>query len=266
VFLGTGGGRFAVNKQLRSSGGIILRVNGIQFHIDPGPGALVKAQQYGINLRANNVLLCTHAHLDHCNDVNAVIDAMTHGGIDKSGILLASKSVIYGHDGERPYLTKSHRSYIDKYMALEVGNDVQFGKSIELKTLKAQHRDSTAIGFKFFTPKFVLSYTGDTGFFGDLIDELRNSDILILNTLKPFGHKSDDHLSSDDVVKILKEVNPRIAIIQHFGQKMLEMNPIYQAREIEKQSGVQVIAANDGLAIDLLNYSFSMKHKTLNLY
>ena len=44
--MGTAGGKTAVNKQLRASGGIILRIEGIQFHLDPGPGALVKANEY----------------------------------------------------------------------------------------------------------------------------------------------------------------------------------------------------------------------------
>lgn len=265
IFLGTAGGRFSVNKQLRASGGIILRVNGIQFHIDPGPGSLVKAKEFGINLRMNNVLLASHAHLDHCNDVNAVIDAMTHSGIDKTGILIGSKSVIYGDDKERPYLTKFHRKAIDKYVALEVGNDVNFG-NIELRTLKTKHRDETTVGFKFFTDNFTVGYSSDTAFFAELIDELAGSDILVLNNLKPFGAKSDDHLSSDDSVKIIGEVRPKLAILQHFGQKMLEQNPIYQAREIQRKTNVQTVAARDGMSIDPISYSATFKHKTLNLY
>ena len=62
-----------MNKQIRASGGFIVNVKGVQFHVDPGPGALVKAKEFGVNLRTNNVLICTHAHLDHCNDVNSVV-------------------------------------------------------------------------------------------------------------------------------------------------------------------------------------------------
>ena len=50
IFLGTGGDEFVVGKQLRGSGGIVVQVEGYQFHIDPGPGALIKARQAGINL------------------------------------------------------------------------------------------------------------------------------------------------------------------------------------------------------------------------
>jgi len=39
IFLGTGGDEYVVGKQLKGSGGIIVRVEGYQFHIDPGPAA-----------------------------------------------------------------------------------------------------------------------------------------------------------------------------------------------------------------------------------
>ena len=45
IFLGTGGDSIVVGKQLRASGGIILQIDDNQFHIDPGPGALVRARQ-----------------------------------------------------------------------------------------------------------------------------------------------------------------------------------------------------------------------------
>ncbi|MDP6600597.1 MAG: MBL fold metallo-hydrolase, partial [Candidatus Woesearchaeota archaeon] len=82
IFLGTGGDSYVVGKQLRASGGIILQINDDQYHIDPGPGALVMAKETGVNLRANTALFVTHNHLNHCNDINAVIDAMTYGGFD----------------------------------------------------------------------------------------------------------------------------------------------------------------------------------------
>ena len=42
-FLGTAGARFAVTKQIRASGGVWFCMDGIEFVVDPGPGALVRA-------------------------------------------------------------------------------------------------------------------------------------------------------------------------------------------------------------------------------
>ena len=94
VFLGTGTGPVVRGKQLRSTGGIILIVEGVQFLIDPGPGCLLKAKEYGINLRQNTAVFVSHSHLSHANDVNAVLDAMTYSGLDRQGILVGNKSLI----------------------------------------------------------------------------------------------------------------------------------------------------------------------------
>ena len=47
-FLGTGGARFVVAKQIRASGGMWMRFGETQIHIDPGPGALVRALGTGV--------------------------------------------------------------------------------------------------------------------------------------------------------------------------------------------------------------------------
>ncbi len=46
IFLGSGGGRIHIRTQYRATGGILFKFNGIQGHIDPGPGAIVRINQY----------------------------------------------------------------------------------------------------------------------------------------------------------------------------------------------------------------------------
>jgi hypothetical protein len=47
---------------------------------------------------------------------------------------------------------------------------------------------------------------------------------------------------------------------------MLDANPLYEAREIKAQSGVQVISAEDGTTIDPISYSAELKQKPLSLF
>ena len=86
IFLGTGGDAYTVGKGSLSAGGIIIQVNDNQFHIDPGPGSLFMAKQMGINLRGNTAVLASNANIYNSNDINAVIDAMTYSGFDKTRI------------------------------------------------------------------------------------------------------------------------------------------------------------------------------------
>ena len=44
---------------------------------------------------------------------------------------------------------------------------------------------------------------------------------------------------------------------------MMEVNPVYQAREITKITGIDVIAAEDGTSIDPVEYASKTRQKKL---
>ena len=256
IFLGTAGSLAVASKQSRSSGGIVLRIEDLQFHIDPGPGAIVKAKEYGINLQHTTAVLVSHNHLNHCNDLNAVVDVMTHSGIEHRGIVLGSKSVLQPADDTYPFLTKYYQSLVEKIIPLEKNHKVGI-ELIEINALSAEHTDPSAIGFKFFCPKFTLSYTGDTSVTPQLIEELSGTDILILNVPYPGNKATGLNLDSESAIKMLSQVRPKIAILTHFGTEMIKADPLAEAREIQRITGVQTIAATDGLIISPDSYTFN---------
>lgn len=250
IFLGTAGSSAVVSRQLRSSGGIIVQVGDLQLHLDPGPGALTKAKEYGVNLHHTTAVLVSHNHINHCNDLNAVIDAMTHGGLEHRGIVLASKSVLQHSDKHHPFLTKHHQNLVEKIIPVEKNHKVGV-ELIEIHALSAEHSDPTAVGFKLFCPKFTVAYTGDTQLTPKLMEELVGSDLLILNVPYPGeeGTGMSMNLDVNAAVQIISHVKPRMAILTHFGLQMLKSDPLVQAREVQRITGIQTIAAYDGLAI-----------------
>jgi ribonuclease BN (tRNA processing enzyme) len=254
IFLGTAGSSAVVSRQLRNSGGIILQVEDLQFHIDPGPGALVNAKDMGVNLRYTTAVLVSHNHINHCNDINVVIDAMTHSGIEHRGVILASKSVLQKIDGSHPIVTQHHQSLVEKIIPLEKNHKVGI-ELVEVNALSAEHTDPYAIGFKFFCPKFTLSYTGDTEVTDKLLDELSGSDFLILNVPYPGNTAKGKNLDTEAAIKIISHVRPRLAILTHFGLDMLKADPIQEAREIQRITGVQTMAAKDGLIVASEGYN-----------
>jgi ribonuclease BN (tRNA processing enzyme) len=254
IFLGTSGDASVTAKQLRTSGGIILQIDDLQLHLDPGPGALNKAKEYGINLRGNTAVLVSHAHINHCNDLNAVIDAMTLSGLDKRGVLIANKTTIQGSENYRPYLTKYHQDLLEKIIVLEKSQKVAV-ELVEIHALSADHTDPDTIGFKLFCPRFTLSYTSDTKYNRQLVEEMQGSDILILNVPRPGNKSRNLNLDTESAIKIIEKVRPKLAVITHFGLEMLKADPIIEAREIQKQTGIQTIAAKDGLVISPENYA-----------
>jgi ribonuclease BN (tRNA processing enzyme) len=264
VFLGTAGSISVVSKKARSSGGIIIQSEDFQLHLDPGPGALTNAAQTGINVRAHTAILASHAHLNHTNDLNALISAMTLNGLDNHGILIAPESVVQGNQQNKPVLQDYFAKQLEKIIIAHPNKKLAVG-NIEVHTLPAQHHEPNAVGYKLFTPEFILVYSGDTDYTTELAKAYTGADILILNCPNP-GKSKERGLCSADVIKILKKVQPKLCVLTHFSQKMIDANPLYEVREIKKQTGVQVVAAEDGMTIDPLSYNAELKQKTLNVF
>lgn len=260
VFLGTGAGSIIRGKQIRATAGLAIIIDNNQFFLDPGPGSLIKSKEFGINLRQNTALLVSHTHLGHANDINAVLDAMTYFGLDRQGCLVTSKSLVEPINNLRPLLIPSFRNMVEKHIVMERKQKLAIN-NVEIRALDTVHHDPTNIGFKFLSSEFVLTYTSDTSYHPDLIEQYKNSDILILNVPSP--EKIDNNLSVNDAIKIIKAVEPSLAIITHFNHKMIEADPIYIAREIQRETKVQTIAAKDGLVIDPLTYAAKSKQKIL---
>lgn len=242
-----------------------MQVNDDQYHIDPGPGSLIMAKETGINLRANTALFVSHNHLNHCNDINAVIDAMTYGGFDKKGVLVGNNTVINGSDNHAPFLHKYYRDCLERFVVLEEGGRVGIN-DVEVRAIKAKHSEPNAVGYKFITPDYTLAYTGDTIYSVETISGYEGSNVLILNV--PCLEKEDcrDNLCKEDAINIIKKVNPRLAIITHFGLNFLKADPLYEVREIQKETNCQVIAARDGMVINPINYSVEEGQKSLYKY
>jgi ribonuclease BN (tRNA processing enzyme) len=253
IFLGTAGSSAVVNKQLRASGGIIIQIGDLQFHLDPGPGALNKAKEYGVNLNHNTAILVSHNHINHCNDLNVVIDAMTHSGIEHRGVILASKSVLHNTDSSHPFLTRYHQNLVEKIIPIEKNHKVGV-ELIEINALPVEHSDETAVGFKFYCPRFTLAYSGDTKLTSELLDSLAGTDILILNVPYPGNKGKGMNLDTESAIKIISHVRPKLAVLTHFGLEMIKADPLQEARDVQRITGVQTIAARDGLLISPEGY------------
>ena len=81
--------------------------------------------------------------------------------------------------------------------------------------------------------------------------------------------KEVDQYRADTVIlvtrqhSILEKLKPKLAILTGFDKDTLDENPVYLAREIQKKTGVQTIAAHDGLIVDLRSYSAISEQKHL---
>lgn len=249
-FLGTGGGRFATISQKRMTGG--FRIDGIggkNIHVDPGPGALVRSHQYGLNPRKINLLLVSHCHTDHYNDAEVLIEAMTQGMTRRTGHVIGSESVINGSDELGPCISKYHQSK-PKVSVMHPG-DVIKEKKISIRGTDTHHGDSTCVGFNINYDGLNINYTADTEYFPELAEEHKDADVLIGCVIKEGERKIKGHMRTMDFEQLVGEVQPQIAIMTHLGVNLIMNNPFQNTRIITQNTGVRTIAATDGLTMNL---------------
>jgi len=248
-FLGTAGARFVLMKQLRASGGAWLSVGKTNLYIDPGPGALVRCLNSKPKLEPSTLdgILLTHKHLDHSGDINVMIEAMTDGGFKKRGVLFAPRDALEGD----PVVLKYVKGYVEKVEVLRENTEYQIGEIRFSTAKKHQHRVET-YGINFKISPHTVSLITDTKFFPEL-PNLYRGEVFVIHVvrLKPIGDELIDHLSIEDVKIILKKAKPKLTILTHFGMTMIKAKPWVVAEELQKELGLRVIAASDGLKLDL---------------
>jgi hypothetical protein len=75
--------------------------------------------------------------------------------------------------------------------------------------------------------------------------------VLVINVLRYRDEMNVDHLTWNDARRIVAEVQPKVAVFQHFGTTMLEADPPRLAAQLEDELGLRAIAAYDGFVLDL---------------
>jgi phosphoribosyl 1,2-cyclic phosphodiesterase len=251
VFLGTGGGRFAMITQKIRTGGLRILSNKLNIHVDPGPGALVYSLENGLKPQKINAILVSHSHLDHTNDVGVFIEAMTDGGTKQKGLLAAAHSVLHGNEVCDRAISNYHKRLPKEVVDVRVGTNFKVS-DVKVKACKVVHSDPDAVGFRFETKGFgSFAYMPGSEHFEGISDFYGGVRLLILSVLRPTGRPWRGHMTTEDAAKMISEVHPEMAVITHFGMSMLFKGPDQEADLIEKRTGVATIAAKDGMRLNL---------------
>ena len=244
-FVGTGGARIVVAKQVRSTGGLWLNYRSTNLYIDPGPGALVRVHASRDHLDPGRLdgIIITHKHIDHANDVNVMIEAMTQGGFKKKGILFCPEDAL----DPDPVVFSYVRSYLESIELLKEKASYRV-KDVEFTVPARSIHPVQAYGLIFHLNKRIGLIT-DTRFFDGLPD-LYPVDVIIVNVLRVKPIQSDDtidHLSLEDFKTIITRIKPQLAIMTHFGMSIIKEKPHLLAKAVKEETGIDVVAAYDGL-------------------
>lgn len=249
TFLGTGGARFVTITQVRATGGWILWLDGEMIHIDPGPGALVRAKQYGVNLQKLTGIVISHAHPDHTTDAPLVLEAMTHGAFRKKGTVIADEIVFKGGEGFLPVFSEYHLKMLERQEIMEPGKKSSLGK-VRIEAVPARHPEPKAVGYVFTGEGRKVGYTGDGEYYEGQEKHFRGCDYLLMNCHHPRGIKYKGFMNAEEAKKLVEGAKPGVAILTHFGMRMMRGVAEKEAGWMQEETGIKVIAARDGMVID----------------
>ncbi len=248
-FLGTAGARFVMIKQLRASGGMWFEINDTRILVDPGPGCIVKVNKSRPSLNASHLdsIFVSHKHIDHTNDVNVMIEAMTEGGFKKKGILFCPHEAIENPPVIFPYAVK----FLESLIEISDASSYRL-KELEIKIpIKMRHPAET-YGFIIESPDTTsIGYIPDTEFFPQIIPAYKGVDILIINVVFSQSRFGVMHLGLPEALEIITGVKPKKAILTHFGMTMLKERIWEQTELLSKKTSIDIIAASDGLMLSV---------------
>lgn len=250
-FMGTGGARFVVSRQLRSTAGTWCALQGMHILIDPGPGTLSRcfASRPKLDPEQLDAIILTHRHLDHSSDINVMVEAMTQGTFNRRGALFAPADAV---QSDEPVAFSHVRRSVERLELLEEGKDYAMGPLNFSTPVRHRHPVET-YGLIFHLPRIRVSLISDTLFFPGLLEHYRGSDLLILNTLlfEPLPAREIQHLDLGNARELIAGIRPRLAVLSHFGLTMLRQKPHLLAQRLTEETGIRVKAAADGMTVDL---------------
>ncbi len=242
-FLGTAGARFVMIRQLRASGGLWISTKGKNILVDPGPGSIVCCARSKPKLDPGKLdaIILTHKHLDHSNDINVMIEAMTEGGFKKRGVVFAPGDALE----KDPVIFNYVKEFPEKIEVLSPNKTYNAGEFTFETSMRHIHPAET-YGLKFKMGKESVGLLVDTKYFKELTDFYR-VDILIIGVVFFEPRPGIDHLSLPDAIQLIKDIKPKKTILTHFGMTMLKAKPHILAERLKVELKTEVVAAYDGL-------------------
>lgn len=126
-------------------------------------------------------------------------------------------------------------------------SDVEKAGSVKVKKKSAAVVERHSWGALIVLPDARIGYVIDSV----EPDALKGCDVLVLV-------KKDESL--------IEKARPKLAILTGFDSAEWEANPVYVARDIKAKTGVQTIAAEDNLVVDLVSYGAVSEQKSLSKF
>jgi len=276
TILGSGGGRFVMLEQARGTGGFVLEIGGKMLFFDPGPGALIAAKKNKVKLKKLDGILVTHSHIDHTNDLNIMIEAMTWGAKKKRGFLVADTVTLNGGKGEPARVSDYHKAPLRSIHLMKAGDRKEID-GLRITATRSTHEEGKpdldfvnnkipTHGYLIEAGKERFGYTSDGEYYKGMEKTFQGCDLLVLNCMRPSGNPWPGQMNAKQAGILIGRAKPGMAVLNHLGMKMVFGRAEREAAKIRKETGVRTIAARDGMIIDTNKSPASDRNSKVSSY
>ena len=225
------------NRRMRS--GVLIRAPHGEMIIDAGPELRLQlVRERATLIRA---AIFTHGHADH---IMGIDDLRIFGfQLDDSVPLYCEEAVEEQIRQSFSYAFSDPSTHAHKYAAprlrferITEGQDFSL-LGLDIRTVRLKHGELPILGFRIGNVAFCTDVSTIPA---DSREQLRNLDVLVLNTLRHKPHPT--HLHLDAALNLIRQLQPRQAYLTHMSHEL-------DYDELLKELPPNVAPAFDGLRI-----------------
>jgi phosphoribosyl 1,2-cyclic phosphodiesterase len=195
-----------------------------------------------VDLTKLDAIVVSHRHLDHCGDVNVMVEAMTEGGFAHRGKLFCPSDAL----DDDPVVLQYVRRFPQEVVRLQPETAYTVN-GLEFTTSPRHVHQVETYGFRFGDR---LGWVTDSAYY-DGIAEQHKAEVMVIHVVLMQCRAELPHLCLDDAERIILEAKPRLAILTHFGMTVWRAHPLELAATLTQRTGIEVKAARDGMSIEV---------------
>ena len=143
------------------------------------------------------------------------------------------------------------RDFPEEIVFFEQGRKYKLGTLEFYTPFKNLHSVET-YGVVFKVNALKIGVLSDTAYSEELVEAYK-SDVLVVNIVFLNKRAEYQHLCVEEAEMLIQKMRPRLAVITHFGMTVLKAGPKSIAEEMTHNTGVNVVAAYDGMMLNLTN-------------
>ena len=162
-----------------------LPEGGFDILVDAGYGSLSTYRRAGLSMSNVRVIVLTHVHLDHIDDLSTCILQASFS--NRPITLIANPTVIYGGPGQPSPLSEYFRSKLDNIVSLTHGESIEV-LSVLITATPSYHKELPGANFLANSYRFDFCIQNNKFSFGYLSDGpiIDQDGVIHIDVIEPF--------------------------------------------------------------------------------